>query len=179
MRFRLPTLALVACGLTAGCGFGGPRVARELVPEVNMEGVQFFVDRGGVAQAWGEAQRLTYRRDTTAVSATGLVLRMAQADGLVEVTAPTGSGLASERHLQVSGGIVATRGADRATTEAAGCAPGLGKRFGQGLIQGSDPVTVAGPGYRLTGTGFTLDPSSGEIVIGGGARLVTGLPVER
>ena len=179
MRFRLSTLALLAGGLSAGCGFGGPRVARELVPEVSLEGVQVFVDRGGVKGAWGEAQRLTYRRDTTAVAATGLVLRLARADGLVEVTAPFGSGLAAERHLQVTGGIVATRGADRATTEAARCEPGVTRRFGQGVIQGTDPVTVEGPGYRLTGTGFTLDPSSGEIVIGGGARLVTGLPVER
>jgi hypothetical protein len=33
---------------------------------------------------------------------------------------------------------------------------------------------VEGKAYRLDGVGFTLDPASGDMVIGGGARLVAG-----
>ena len=34
---------------------------------------------------------------------------------------------------------------------------------------------MAGPGYRLTGTGFDIDPATGELAIRGKPHLVTGL----
>lgn len=145
-----------------------------MVPELTMDGVRFSIERGGVSRAWGEADRLTYRRDTTAVAAQGLSLTMTGAEGEVRVTAPRGAGIAADRRFDVEGGIRATRGADSATTASARWeAP----QRGAGLVTGHDPVTVTGPGYRLTGRGFKLDPAAGEILILGGARLVAGLPV--
>jgi lipopolysaccharide export system protein LptC len=160
--------------LAAGCRPGRPGEARELVPELTMEGVRFAIERGGETRARGEAERLTYRRDTTAVAATGLTLVMTGPDGEVRITAPRGSGVGSERHFEVEGGIQATRGGDVVSTAAA--------RFeapqrGAGLVTGTDPVTVTGPGYRLTGRAFRLLPATGEIFFLNGARLVAGLPV--
>lgn len=160
---------IVICALAAGCRPGRPAEARQVVPELAMEGVRFSIERAGVSRAWGEAERLTYRRDTTAVAATGLTLIMSGPDGEVRVTAPRGTGVAAERRFEVEGGIQATRGADAATTASA--------TYEAGLVTGSEPVTVNGPGYRLTGKGFRLVPSSQEIVLGNGARLLAGLPV--
>ncbi len=67
-----------------------------------------------------------------------------------------------------------SRGEDSARTERARYEPE--PDGGDGLVRGEDPVVVAGRGYRLTGTGFTLDPDEGSIVVRGGARLVAGLP---
>lgn len=180
-------LLAAAWGLGA-CGMGRPRVAGDLVPELALEGVTFRIDRGGVTRATGEADRVTYRRDTTAVAATGLVLLLAGAEGPVRVTAPSGRGIVTDRRFEAVGGLEASRGADRAVTAAAHYEPAepvpahpeqAGPGPGPGLVRGTDPVTLSGPGYRLTGTGFTLDPASGVIVIGGGAHLVTGLPVAK
>lgn len=165
----------LTCLLAAACRPSRAGEARELVPELTMEGVRFAIERGGEGRARGEAERLTYRRDTTAVAATGLILVMNSPDGEIRITAPRGSGVGSERHFEVEGGIQASRGGDVATTAAA--------RFeapqrGAGLVTGTDPVTVAGPGYRLTGRAFRLHPATGELVLLGGARLTAGLPVK-
>lgn len=171
----VPSIALLALlALAAGCMPGRSRETRELVPELSMEGVRFAVERGGQSRAWGEADRLTYRRDTTAVAATGLKLVMAGTEGEVRVTAPRGWGSGTDRRFDFEGGIQATRGADVATTASASYdAP----QNGAELVTGAEPVTVTGPGYRLTGKGFRLDPASGEIVLLNGARLLAGLPV--
>jgi lipopolysaccharide export system protein LptC len=160
--------------LSGGCRPTRTGEAREVVPELTMEGVRFSVDRGGVTRAHGEAERLTYRRDTTALAAGGLSLDMVGGDGEVRLTAPRGAGVVADRLFDVAGGIQATRGGDVATTGSARFETPLG---GPALVTGTEPVTVTGPGYRLTGRGFKLHPASGEIVLGGGARLVAGLPV--
>jgi hypothetical protein len=170
---RLLAAALV-CVLSAGCRPGRPAEERALVPELTMEGVRFSIERSGVSRARGEAERLTYRRDTTGVAAEGLTLIMTGSDGEVRVTAPRGVGIASDRRFDVEGGIQATRGADVVTTAAARYE---GTERGAGVVTGSEPITVTGPGYRLTGKGFRLLPASGEIVLVNGARLVAGLPV--
>lgn len=139
-----------------------------------MEGVRFSIERGGLNRARGEADRLTYRRDTTALAAEGLSLFMTVPDGEVRLTAPRGAGVVSDRRFDVAGGIKVNRGADMATTESATYeAP----QVGAGLVSGTEPVTVTGPGYRLTGRGFKLYPAVGDLVLGGGARLLAGLPV--
>jgi lipopolysaccharide export system protein LptC len=165
---------VMICVLAGGCRPSRPGEAHQLVPELTMEGVRFSIERGGVSRAWGEAERLTYRRDTTAVAAVGLTLIMSGPDGEVRITAPRGSGVAADRRFEVEGGIQASRGADLATTASASYeAP----QHGAGLVTGTEPVTVSGPGYRLTGQGFRLLPATAEIVLGNGARLVAGLPV--
>jgi lipopolysaccharide export system protein LptC len=167
--------AVLICALSAGCRPGRTGDARDVVPELTMEGVRFSIDRGGVTRAHGEAERLTYRRDTTALAATGLSLFMVGGpDGEVRLTAPRGAGVVADRVFDVEGGIQATRGGDVAST---GSARFEAPQGGSGLVSGTEPVTITGPGYRLTGRGFSLLPSSGEIVLRGGSRLVTGLPV--
>ncbi len=158
--------------LAAGCRPGRPAEARQVIPELTMDGVQFRVDRGGLATASGEAERLTYRRDTTDVAAVKLSMDLVTATGLVRVTAPNGAGNLRNRLFRATGGLRATRGSDVAETESATSSPGPDGRIG---IHGAEPVQVEGPGYRLTGTGFDIDPLTGDIAIRGKPHLVTGL----
>ncbi len=181
MRSTLAITASVAWILTAaGCRPARPAEARELVPALIMEGVRFRVDRQGESRATGEADRVTFRRDTTDVTASGLGMLLADpGQGPIRIVAPSGAGSTAERRFDVSGGIVAERGSDRATTAAARweqvAGPGTGDAPAVAAIRGDDPVLVEGPGYRLTGTGFRLDPARHEITLGHGARLVAGL----
>jgi hypothetical protein len=171
MRSIRSTPLLLAAGLACGC-LPGPGEVGPLVPEITMEGVSFRVDRGGSTRAVGEAERVTYRRDTTAVVAQGLVLTMPGADGEVVVTAPSGRGNTTERRFEVSGGIRAARRGDLATTGSATFEPSV-PGWSSGRIEGREPLVVTGPGYRLDGRGFTLDPGTGDLHLSGGARLVT------
>jgi lipopolysaccharide export system protein LptC len=179
MRPSLQTAAIFAWILaSAGCRPARPAEPRDLVPELVMEGVTFRVDRQGDSRASGEASRVTYRRDTTAVTASGLGLLLTDpGQGPIRIVAPSGEGVAAERRFDVSGGILAERGADKATTasarfEGAGAGEGAPSRA---TIQGDEPVVVEGPGYRLEGKTFRLDPATREITLGHGARLVAGL----
>jgi len=179
MRPSLFAAAMFAWILaTAGCRPARPSEPRELVPELVMEGVRFRVDRLGESRAMGEASRVTYRRDTTAVTASGLGLLLTDpAQGPIRIVAPSGQGVAAERRFDVGGGILAERGADRATTASARFEPassGEGAKSGA-VVRGDEPVVVEGPGYRLDGHGFRLDPATREITLGHGARLVAGL----
>lgn len=159
--------------LASGCRPDRPGTGRQVVPELTLDGVQFRVDRGGVTTATGRAELLTYRRDTTDVAATDLVMELPTASGPVRVTAPAGSGRLGVRRFRVTGGIRATRGADVAITPSASFGPGAD---GQLRVHGDEPVSIDGPGYRLTGTGFDIDPNTGDLAIRGNPRLVTGLP---
>jgi lipopolysaccharide export system protein LptC len=167
---------------TAGCRPARPAERRELVPELVMEGVEFRVDRLGESRAIGEASRVTYRRDTTAVTASGLGLLLTDpAQGPIRIVAPSGQGVAAERRFEVAGGILAERGADQATTSSARFEPassGEGAARGA-VVRGEDPVLVEGPGFQLAGHGFRLDPATREITLGRGARLVAGLEGRR
>jgi hypothetical protein len=165
------SLILVSMVLAAGCRPGRQGEARRIVPELSMEGVSFHADRGGVATASGEAERVVYRRDTTAVAATGLSMVLMTDSGPVDVTAPAASGVLLDRRFRVEGGVRAVRGTDVATTAGFLSEPGPDGRI---RLRGEDPVTVTGIGYRLTGTGFTIDPSTGELAILGQPKLVTG-----
>jgi len=159
--------------LTTGCRPVGPADGRQVIPELTLDGVQFQVDRRGVTTATGQAERLTYRRDTTDVVAIDLAMDLVTVDGPVQVTAPAGSGRLSDHRFRVTGGIRATRGGDVATTPSATSSPGPDGRIG---IHGDEPVQVVGAGYLLTGTGFDVEPGTGDLAIRGSPRLVTGLP---
>lgn len=172
MRLRGVTFAFLF--LAVGCRPARPGEARQVAPELTMDGVQFQVYRGGETIASGQAQRLTYRRDTTDVSASALAMDLITATGLVHVTAPVGAGQLASRQFSVSGGIRASRGADVATTASATTRPGPD---GKVRLEGEEAVQLDGPGYRLTGTGFVVDPATGELAIRGTPHLVTGLPV--
>ena len=169
---RLREATVVVLFLAAGCRPVRPGEARQVAPELTMDGVQFQIDRGGVLKATGEAARLTYRRDTTDMAATDLAIDLLTPTGPVHVTAPTGSGRLAGRTFRITGGLRATRGADEATTPSATTRPGPD---GAIRIEGDEAIQLAGPGYRLTGTGFDIDPATGELAIRGKPRLVTGL----
>ncbi len=160
--------------LAAGCRPAPQGEARRVVPALTMDGVQFQVDRGGLVTATGQASRLTYRRDTTDLVASDLVMNLVTPTGPVKVTAPSGEGRLGGRTFRATGGIRATRGTDVATTASASTRPGSD---GRAWVEGPDRVEVEGTGYRLTGTGFDLDPASGELAIRGKPHLVTGLAV--
>jgi hypothetical protein len=171
MRLRAATFVFLI--LATGCRADRAGVTKQVIPEVTMDGVEFQVDRRGVPTASGRLERLTYRRDTTDVAASDLTMDLTAAAGPIRLTAPTASGNLAQRHFRVTGGIRATRGADVATTPSAASRPSSDGRIG---IHGDEAVQVAGPGYRLTGTGFDLDPATGDLAIRGTPRLVVGLP---
>jgi lipopolysaccharide export system protein LptC len=177
MRARAFLCALAASGVAAGCGPAKPLEAREVVPELKLEGVRFRMYREDSLRLSGEAVALSYRRDTREVSAGGLGALLLGGDGSpVEITAAEGSGRLDDRTFTVQGGVRVVRGRDVARTDGASYAPG---GSGAGIVSGDQPVAIEGPGYRLEGTGFTLDPAAEELAIHGAARLDAGLAGER
>jgi hypothetical protein len=170
MRLRGATFLYLT--LAVGCRPAGPGGEAQVIPQLTMDGVQFEVDRQGVTTASGDAERLTYRRDTTDLAAIALAMDLVTSTGMVRITAPVGSGHLRDQRFRVTGGIRATRGSDVATTPSASSSPDPAGRL---LIRGDEPVQVVGAGYRLTGTGFDVDPGTGDFSIHGQPHLVTGL----
>lgn len=169
MRIGALLCAAVASWALAGCGSAGPSEAREVVPELKLEEVRCRVYRGETVRLTGEARSLSYRRDTGEVRAADLGALLLGGDGPpAELAAPFGEGRLDERTFTVRGGVRVVRGEDVARTERAAWDAG---GSGGGLVTGDRPVTVEGRGYRLDGTGFTLDPAAGELSIHGAARL--------
>jgi lipopolysaccharide export system protein LptC len=177
MRMAALVWVGLCTGSMAGCRPVQPTEAREVVPEIKLEEVRFRLYRGESLRLSGESRVLTLRRDTRDLAARDLAARIAgEGRPPFVVTAPEGAGNVGSRTFAVRGGVTLARGDDVAHTEAAAYAPG---GTGKGLVTGHDPVVVDGPGYRLTGTGFTLDPATGILDMGGGVRLVTGLGENR
>lgn len=177
MNVRALLCAAVASGAPAGCGPARPSEAREVVPELKLEEVRYRLYRGDSVRLVGEARSVSYRRDTGEVRASDLGAHLLGGDGPpVEISAPVGEGRLDERTFTVRGGVRVVRGRDVARTESASWAPG---GAGAGIVSGDQPVAIEGPGYRLDGTGFTLDPAAGEVTIRGEARLEAGLAVGR
>jgi len=169
--------ALVCAVPTVGCGPGRPRETRQVVPQLELEGVRFRIYRGATLRARGDAATVNYRRDTTEVGARDIRATLFGSGAVpVDIAAPQGHGVVSERTFEASGGVVARREQDVARTPSARFEPHEGD---EGLVRGDEAVVVTGRGYRLEGTGFTLTPSTGEIVLGGRPRLLAGLPEAR
>jgi lipopolysaccharide export system protein LptC len=148
-----------------------------VVPEVKLEGVRFRLYRGEGLRLSGEAEGLTYRRDTHDLAAVRLDATVIDGEGApAHIAAAEGEGNASARTFTIRGGVTAERGDDVARTASASYAP---EGPAAGLVSGADPIAVEGEGWRLEGTGFTLDPATGEMVVKGGARLVAGQPGAR
>ena len=162
--------------LSTGCWSSHAGEGSALAPEVTLERVRFQIDRGGVSRATGQAGRVTFRRDTTEVAANDLDLVLSGAEGPVRLQAPEAYGVTSSRQYRAVGGVTAQRGTDVAVTRTASY--DAQARQPLGLVRGDDPVRVTGQGYQLDGQHFTLDPATGEIILGGGAKLLTGLPVK-
>jgi lipopolysaccharide export system protein LptC len=160
----------VSLGPLAGCTPTLPSEPRNVVPELKLDTVRYRLYRGDALRASGVAATLSYRRDTRDVAATGIAATLLEPGRApVELTAPDGDGSLEARTFTVRGGVRASRGTDVATTPAATYAADAA---GRGAVSGAGPIEVLGTGYRLDGTGFTLDPATGELVVRGGARLV-------
>lgn len=177
MVFRSSTLfagwiLAVSAGVLAGCS--QPRAAQDQppAPELRLEGVRFRLFRGDALRVDGTASVLTYQRESTGVRGEGILARLNDPQGLVELSAPSGNGVLSARTFEVGGGVQAVRGTDTARTASARFDPSLGP---SGRVIGDEPVELSGRGYRMRGNGFTLDPSKGVIALRGGTRLVAGL----
>lgn len=139
-------------------------------PELKLEGVRFRVYRGADLRAFGDAATVALRRDSSDLAATQVAVELPRAGEPVRISAPAGRGNLSSDEFWASGGVTVSRGDDVARTERARFDP----RERGGLVRGDDPVVVEGRGYRLTGTGFVLDPSTGVITLRGRARLLAG-----
>jgi len=166
MRVPASLAALIGIGLAGGCRPSGHMEESAVVPVLELHGVKFRVYRGDRLTVSGDASSATLRRDTGAVTARDLDALLPSAQPVpVRVTAPRGQGDLDDRTFEVEGGVTATRADDVARTARARYEPG------SGLVRGDDPVTVTGRSYRLDGTGFTLDPTVGELVLLKDARL--------
>jgi lipopolysaccharide export system protein LptC len=170
-------LTLAVCLLGApGCGAQRPREAQQVVPELKLEGVRFRVFRGEALRVAGEARTASLRRDSSEVALRDLVATLPRDGGDVRITAAEGEGVLASRTFEATGDVVVAQGDTVGRTTAARYLPEGGEK---GLVRGDRPVVVEGPGYRLEGPRFTLDPASGVIAIEGGATLEAGVPGER
>ena len=174
---KMTRSAAVAFALlaAAGCGGSARRDAQAVAPELKLDGVHFRIYRGDDLRAFGDAETASLRRDSSELRAQQLDATLPRGETPVRLTAPAGEGSLATRRFQATGGVVVSRGEDSARTERARYEPSP-DGAGDGVVRGDDPVVVSGRDYKLTGTGFTLDPTLGNIVVRGGARLVAGLP---
>ncbi len=139
---------------------------QEVPPGIAFEEMTFRAFRGVEPVVAGEARRASLRRDTTAVEAEAVRVRIPGRPGEPEVfvSAPRASGSLRDHWFEVTGGAVLTQGAMRAETERARYDP-------DGLVRGDRPVQIRGPGLSLSGPGFLLDPQAGSVRIHGGGTL--------
>jgi len=162
-------LAVVLCALSSGF-LTGCRAAEappdRAQPEMRLENVHFRSYRGPALSSFGEATGLVYHRDTgDAVAQDAKVVLTPEGSAEVHLSAPVLAGNLPSRTYQARGGVVMDRGIDSARTATA--------RYGaDGIVRGDEPIELLGPGYRLSGPAFTLDPADGVLVIRGGVKLV-------
>jgi hypothetical protein len=140
-------------------------------PALKLERVRFRVWRNDALRVQGEAREVTLLRDTGQLAATDLRAEMPSQGEPVVLTAPRAHGLVSTQEYLAEGGVVVTHGSERAVTERARWQPVGG---GQGIVRGDDPVQAERQGTRLSGVGFTFDPRSGALEIGGPVQTNTG-----
>jgi lipopolysaccharide export system protein LptC len=176
-RMAALVAAVICFGVAPGCRPARPGEAREVVPELKLEEVRFRVWRGAELRAYGEAHEASLRRDSSEVHARDLVAFLPHDPEPVRIAAPEGDGNLASQRFAVRGGVTVTRGEDVARTPSAAWAPDPGKTGG--IVRGDQAVVVTGRGYRLEGTGFTLDPASGDLSVRGATRLDAGLPEAR
>src|SRR5512138_2355332 len=86
-------LAIAVSVLAApGCRASRPGEAREVGPELKLEGVQFRVYRGADLRALGDAATVSLRRDSSEVRATGIAVELPRPGEPVRISAPAGQG---------------------------------------------------------------------------------------
>jgi hypothetical protein len=135
---------------------------------LTLEGVRFRVYRGSALRATGQAARAEYRRDADLLRAYRLEATLPRpgAGADVRIRAARGQGRLRDRSYEAQGGLTLAQGGVTARTDAASYLPGPPE-----VIRGEEPVAVEGGTWRLTGTGLSVDPASGDLTVGGPARL--------
>lgn len=169
MRRGLWLTTLVGALIGTACQPSRPGESQDVAPELKLERVKFRVWRGADLRVTGEAATVSLRRDSSELRATDVAAVLPRDPEPVHVTAPVGQGVLEEQRFQASGGVVLRRGDQRALTESARYDPAPG---GGAIVRGDQPVVLLGPTYRMDGTGFTLDPATGEVDVHGPAKLI-------
>lgn len=165
----LSQIARLSCAATAlmlaACQ--PPEPGRASPPELRLDDVKFRAYRGSELSMRGTAGTAVYRRQSGELTAARVEVAIPQPGGAeLRVAAPVVQGDVPARAYRASGGVVATRGDDEART------PSARWSGDDGMIRGDEPVEMRGPGYRLSGPSFTLDPATGDLAIRGGVRVV-------
>lgn len=164
----------LALGLGAGCQPAQPVEARDVVPELMLDGVRFRVWRGADLRVEGEARTASLERDSTELRARDVEAVLPRGGDPVRIAAPEAAGILSAHTFEAHGGVTVRHGDDVARTPSARYTPeGPG-----GMVRGAEALTVEGRGYRLEGTGFTLDAATADLTVGGSPRL-TGVGASR
>jgi lipopolysaccharide export system protein LptC len=176
-RMAVVVMAVLCAAAAPGCRSAKTGEAREVVPELKLEEVRFRVWRGAELRAYGQAKVASLRRDLGEVKARELEAVLPHGPVPVRIAAPEGDGKLSTRVFTARGGVTIARGEDVARTPSARYEPAPGAEGG--LVRGDEALVVTGRGYRLEGTGFILDPASGELDVRGATRLDAGLPEAR
>src|SRR5512133_3132783 len=160
MMMPLRIAAAVVALAAAGCGGAKHPDVQPVAPELKLEGIRFRIYRADSLTAFGEAETASLRRDSSELRARNVEATLPRGATPMRVTAPAGEGSLATDTFRATGGVVLSRAGDTARTERARYEPHAGGD--EGLVLGDDPVLVTGRGYRLTGTGFVLDPAAGD-----------------
>jgi hypothetical protein len=167
---------VLAIGLTlGGCGARQGQEIQEVPPGITFEGFRFRAYRGTALAASGQAERASFRRDSTDLQAETITVRLPGRPGEADtvLTSATAQGNLRASELTAAGGVTATRGPVTARTAR------VRWDGSERLIQGEEPVTLRGPGYLLHGPGFELDPDAGTVQITGPGTFRAGRGVGR
>ncbi len=170
-RFSLWFAAALLTVVGGSCAPPKPRGNEDVPPELTFDKVAFRVYRGSVLTAVGDAERVSFRRDTGDLAAERIEARFpgsGPARPAARVTAARGTGNVAERRFEASGGLRAEQAGQVATTERA--------RYvaADGLIRGDTPIEVRGGRFVVRGPSFTLDPGDQVLRVEGGAAVTAG-----
>jgi hypothetical protein len=169
-RFSVISAVLWLTASVTGCGPTHQRGNDEVVPALTFDKLEFRVYRGPVLTAVGNADRASFRRDTSGLHAERIDVRFPEEANRAEaqVVAAEGEGNLRERWFTGQGGVVATQEAQVARTERARYSAA------DGLIRGDRPIQVDGGRFHVRGPEFLLDPQAEILDVTGGAHLTAG-----
>lgn len=170
--------------LASGCKPTNPmrgQADEKLPPQVSLYGVRLHSWEGGDLVAVGRAAKLTYDRSSGNFEAAeslvqfpskneaGVPNKEATAD--MELRAPIARGNLPNRQSMGEGGLVL-----RSATGLTAKTPSA-QFDGNGLVaSGKEPIDVVGPGYSLSGTGFTFYLATEELFFDGVVESRLGRP---
>ena len=169
-RFSAGLTSAVLALATGGCGAAPARGNDQVPPELTFDQLTFRVYRGSSLTAEGQAERASFRRDSSDLAAERVAVLFSATPGhpAAHVTAARGEGNLREHRFSAAGGVRAEQAGQVAVTDAA--------RYSgaDGRIRGDRPIEVTGGRFVVRGPAFTLDPREQALRIEGGASAVAG-----